>query len=86
LPILIALGFKNYRFTELEKQIIGITPRMLSKTLKDLEINGLVNRTVCTSPHTGVAYSLTNYGQSLDKVIETIRDWGLKHRDKIINS
>ncbi|QWX85593.1 helix-turn-helix transcriptional regulator [Cellulophaga sp. HaHaR_3_176] len=85
LPIMTALSFKKHRFKELERQIEGITPRMLSKELKDLEINGLINRDVFdTSPIT-VEYSLTDYGKSLDNVIETIREWGLTHRKKIIN-
>ena len=85
LPIIIALSFKIHRFKELERQIEGITPRMLSKELKDLEINGLINRTVFDTTPLTVEYSLTDYGQSLDKVIETMRDWGVKHRSKIIN-
>ena len=59
---------------------------MLSKELKDLEINGLVNRTVFNTTPVAVEYSLTEYGKSLDKVIETIRDWGITHREKIKNS
>lgn len=85
LPIIIALSFKIHRFKELERQIEGITPRMLSKELKDLEINGLVNRDVFNTMPVTVQYSLTDYGKSLDKVIETMRDWGLTHRTKIIN-
>ncbi|SFD15455.1 winged helix-turn-helix transcriptional regulator [Algibacter pectinivorans] len=85
LPIIIALSFKNHRFKELERQIEGITPRMLSKVLKDLEINGLVNRDVFKTTPITVEYSLTDYGKSLDKVIETVREWGLTHRQKIIN-
>ena len=85
LPIIIALSFKIQRFKELERQIEGITPRMLSKELKELELNGLVNREVFGTMPVSVQYSLTDYGKSLDKVIETMRDWGLAHRSKIIN-
>ena len=83
LPIIIALSFKIHRFKELERQIGGITPRMLSKELKDLEINGLVNRDVFNTTPVTVEYSLTDYGKSLDKVIETMREWGVTHRNKI---
>jgi len=85
LPIMIALSFKNHRFKDLERQIEGITPRMLSKELKDLEINGLVDRDVHTTTPVVIEYSLTEYGKSLDTVIETIREWGLTHRKKIKN-
>ncbi len=84
LPIIIALSFKNHRFNELEKQIDGITPRMLSKELKNLEINGLVTRQVYHTTPVTVEYGLTDYGKSLDDVIATMRDWGLKHRKKIM--
>ena len=85
LPIIIALSFKIHRFKELERQIEGITPRMLSKELKELEINGLVNRQVFDTTPVTVQYGLTDYGKSLDKVIETMREWGLTHRNKITN-
>ena len=84
LPIIIALSFQNHRFKELERQIEGITPRMLSKGLKDLEMNGLINRDVFNTSPVTVEYSLTDYGKSLDEVIETVREWGLKHRKKIM--
>ncbi|WP_108868069.1 winged helix-turn-helix transcriptional regulator [Aquimarina aquimarini] len=85
LPIIVTLSFKSYRFKELEREIVGITPRMLSKELKDLEINGLVDRKESATTPITVAYSLTNYGLSLDKVIEVVRDWGITHRKKIMS-
>ncbi|MEL6592814.1 MAG: helix-turn-helix domain-containing protein [Bacteroidota bacterium] len=85
LPIIIALSFGNRRFKELERQIEGISPRMLSKELKNLEINGLVNRAVFNTTPVSVEYSLTEYGKSLDQVIEVMRDWGTKHRVRIMS-
>ncbi len=83
LPIVISLSFGNSRFNELERQIEGITPRMLSKELKDLEINGLIKRTVTPTTPVTVTYSLTDYGKSLDEVIEVMRAWGTEHRTRI---
>lgn len=83
LPILIALTFGNKRFKELERDIEGITPRMLSKELRDLEANQLVNRTVYDTIPATVEYSLTDYGKSLDDVIGALREWGKKHRTKL---
>jgi DNA-binding HxlR family transcriptional regulator len=83
LPILIALTFGNKRFKELERDISGITPKMLSKELRDLEMNELVNRTVYDTIPVTVEYSLTDYGKSLDDVIAALRDWGQKHRKKL---
>ena len=83
LPILIALSFGNKRFNELERDVIGITPRMLSKELRDLEANELIRRTVYDTVPVTVEYSLTDYGRSLDNVIAALRDWGKKHRNRL---
>jgi len=84
IPIIVALCVHKRRFKELHRDITGITAKMLSKELKELEVNKLVNRAVhATSPVT-VEYSITEYGHSLWPVIRELRDWGLKHRDKII--
>ncbi len=82
LPILIALSFGNKRFKDLERDVDGITPRMLSKELRDLEINELVVRTVYDSVPVIVEYSLSEYGKSLDSVIVALREWGKEHRKK----
>jgi DNA-binding HxlR family transcriptional regulator len=83
LPILIALSFSNKRFKELQRDVEGITPRMLSKELRDLETNRLVTRTVYDTVPVTVEYALTDYGKSLDEVIASLRDWGKKHRHKL---
>lgn len=83
LPVLIALSFGNKRFGELEKVVEGITPKMLSKELRDLEENKLVQRTVYNTIPVTVEYSLTPYGKTLDDVITALRNWGKTHREKI---
>ena len=83
LPILIALSLGNKRFKELQRDVEGITPRMLSKELRDLEINELVIRTVYDKVPVTVEYSLSDYGKTLDSVIVALRDWGKKHRNKL---
>jgi DNA-binding HxlR family transcriptional regulator len=83
LPILIALSFGNKRFKELERDVEGITPKMLSKELRDLEINDLVVRTVYDTVPVTVEYSLSDYGKTLDSVIVALREWGKKHRTKL---
>jgi len=84
LPIIIALSFGNKRFSEMAKEIPKITDKMLSKELRDLEANELVKRTVYNSVPVVVEYSMTEYGQSLEKVIMELRDWGIQHRKRII--
>ena len=83
LPIIIALSFGNKRFKEMSNEIPNITDKMLSKELRDLEINQLVKRTVYDSVPVVIEYSMTAYGKSLEKVIDELRDWGLMHRKRI---
>src|SRR5450755_3580477 len=59
IPIIVALSQGNYRFRELHRQVSGITTRMLSKELKDLELHGLVKRTVYDSLPVSFKYELT---------------------------
>ncbi len=84
LPIIISLSFGNKRFSAMSKEIPKITDRMLSKELRDLEMNQLVKRTVYDTVPVTVEYSLTDYGDSLDKVITELRSWGIQHRKRIM--
>jgi len=70
------------RFRELSKET-GITPRVLSKELRDLEMNGLVQRTVCDTRPITVEYALTPYSRTLSEVIEAMHKWGVRHRKRI---
>ncbi len=86
IPILGALKFGKKRFKEIEREIPKITARMLSKELRELEINQLVTRTVYDTKPVTVEYELTPYGESLDKVLLAMKEWGQQHRKKIIES
>lgn len=81
IPIIIALTYGNYRFRELHRQIQGITTKMLSKELKELEMNYLIKRTVYNSSPVIVEYSVTEHGQSLKPLINELYQWGKAHRD-----
>ena len=80
LPIIGSLMFGKKRFRELERDIPKITPRMLSKELKDLEMNGMVSRTVYDSIPVTVEYELTKSGQTLTSVLDRMMEWGVAHR------
>ena len=84
LPIIISLQFGNKRFSEIAKDIPKITDRMLSKELRDREMNKLIKRTVYDSVPVVVEYSLTEYGESLDDLISELYTWGTKHRKKVM--
>jgi len=84
LPILFTLMVNGtMRFKELQREVEGITARMLSKELKDLELNQMIDREVYdTSPIT-VEYTVTKHGSSLGPVVKALHEWGIKHRQRI---
>lgn len=84
IAIMCSLNFEKKRFKELQRDVDGITGKMLSKELKDLEANQLVKRTVFDTKPVSVEYALTNYGKSLEKVITELICWGESHRRRII--
>lgn len=66
------------RYNELRKEIPTITERTLSLQLKQLEIDGLINRKVFTKkPPLKVVYSLTTFGETLIPLLHSITDWGV---------
>ncbi len=83
LPILLSLSMGTKRFKQISKEVNGITDKVLSKELKELESNQLIKRVVYDSFPPTVEYSITPHGDSLEKVIKELRVWGLEHRKKI---
>lgn len=82
--ILLSLGFKGVmRFGELQRMHTGIPAKTLSKELKDLEQNGLVERTVLDTMPVTVQYAITPYGRTLEKVLLELRAWGIDHREYV---
>jgi len=73
-------------FKKIKQGIPGISAKMLSKELKDLEINLLINRTVRDTKPLTVAYSITDYGNSVVPVTSILVNWGMEHREKIIKN
>jgi DNA-binding HxlR family transcriptional regulator len=83
LPVIIALSEGKKRFGEIQKNVAGIAPKVLSSELKSLELNGFVIRKVYNEFPVLVEYELTEYSNSLENVITALKDWGLQHRNKI---
>lgn len=72
------------RFSEIERTISDITPRMVSKELKELEINGVVRRNIKNTTPVIVEYELTPSGMRLYDVIVKMVEWGVQHREMAI--
>ncbi|MCG8619952.1 MAG: helix-turn-helix transcriptional regulator [Desulfobacterales bacterium] len=77
--ILYHLLEKTYRFGELKKVMPGVTQRMLTKQLRELEGDGIIHRKVYAQVPPKVEYSLTEVGESLRDVLLMMRDWGRTH-------
>lgn len=64
------------RFSELKRSLVGVTQKMLTQQLRDLEANGIVKRTVYPVVPPKVEYSLTELGLSLQPIIDSLKKWG----------
>jgi DNA-binding HxlR family transcriptional regulator len=77
--------YNQRRFSDILNDIPGISNKMLSKELKELEINLLVKRIVLDTQPVTVKYQLTDYGLTLQNIIKSLAEWGKEHRKVIIN-
>lgn len=84
LPILFSLTFGTKRFKQISRDVNGITDKVLSKELKDMEMNQLIKRTVYDSFPPKVEYSITEHGKSLQELLDYLAKWGQLHRKKIM--
>jgi len=77
--------YNKRRFSDILSDVNGISNKMLSKELKELEVNKLIKRTVLDTQPVTVQYNLTEYGKTLQTIINNLADWGIKHRQVIID-
>lgn len=81
--VVVLLGTGTHRFSELHRAIDGVSQRMLTVTLRGLERDGLVSRTVHASVPPRVEYALTELGHTLLGPLSAVSDWAIEHRDDI---
>ncbi|GEJ47905.1 HxlR family transcriptional regulator [Chryseobacterium sp. ON_d1] len=84
IPVINSICNGNRRFREIERSIPGITTRMLSKELKDMELNKLVKRTVYPETPVLIEYEPTEYCRTFGKIIMEMINWGREHRRVIV--
>jgi DNA-binding HxlR family transcriptional regulator len=84
--IIVALGEGPARFSELRRRIDGIFQKMLTQTLRALERDGLVLRTVCPEVPIRVEYALTDAGQTLLEPLSALQAWAVEHLADISTS
>jgi DNA-binding HxlR family transcriptional regulator len=73
---------RTWRFAELRRQIPGITEKMLTRQLRELEADGIVKRRIYPTVPPRVEYSLTEYGLSLKRALREICAWGKAHMER----
>ena len=83
MQIVMALGFGPRRFSELKREIDGISQRMLTLSLRGLERDGLITRTVTPTIPPRVDYELTELGLSLRTPVRALGQWADEHYDCI---
>jgi DNA-binding HxlR family transcriptional regulator len=84
LPLIIALREGPRRFNEIQKELGEITPKVLSKELREMELNEFVLRKVYHTVPVTVIYELTPYSDSVGPIIDALRTWGEQHRERIV--
>ena len=82
--ILNALKTGPKHFMDMQRDIDGIGAKMLSRELKILEVNELVKRTEYNTRPITVAYEFTEYGKTLEHLIEEVEKWGIQHRQRML--
>ena len=81
--VIIMLRERPYRFNELKRGIDGISQRMLTLTLRNMERDGMVTRTVTPSIPPRVDYELTDIGHSLATPVKVLGDWAFENLKRI---
>jgi DNA-binding HxlR family transcriptional regulator len=77
--LLLLFEFKVMRFNELKRAIPGVTQKMLTKQLRELEEEDIVHREVYPQVPPKVEYSITEYGISIENVLVAMHDWSVLH-------
>ena len=76
---------RPWRFNELQKNIPGISQRVLTDNLREMERDGILNRTVYPEVPVRVEYSLSEIGNSMKPIIASLENWGLQYQKLMKN-
>jgi len=88
--ILCALGNagepRSMRYSELSRQLAGVSQKMLTQTLRSLERDGLITRTATPTVPVTVTYELTDLGLSLHHMVRGVKAWAELHMDDVLTN
>ncbi|PBJ09334.1 helix-turn-helix domain-containing protein [Flavobacterium sp. ACN6] len=85
IPITLVLMEGNKRFSEIQKEVHKITSKVLAHELKEMELNGFVEKKPNAQSQAKTEYQLTDYSFSLEPILKSLRDFGILHRNKMRN-
>ena len=83
LLILRNLKSRPWRFNELQRDLDGISQKVLTSNLREMEADGLVNRKVYAEVPPRVEYTLTDTGYSLKPILDAMVEWGMEYKRKL---
>jgi|SRR5882757_2531136 len=81
--VLSALADGERRYSEVSRRIAGVSQKMLTQTLRNLERDGILIRSITPSVPVRVGYQLTPLGESLLPVVQAVKDWAEAHMDEV---
>ena len=77
---------RSMRYSELSRRLVGVSQKMLTQTLRYLERDGLLTRTVTPTVPVTVTYELTDLGSSLHDVMRGLKAWAEAHMDEVLTN
>lgn len=84
IQIIVSLTDGPKHFKEIERSIDGITPKVLSKELRELALNEFIERKVYDGFPAEIIYELTPHSDSMKEIIESLMDWGKEHKAYVL--
>ena len=75
---------RPWRFNELKKSLEGISQKVLTDSLRSMEEDGIITRTVYAEVPPRVEYALSDVGESMRPILDAMMEWGLKYRETIV--
>lgn len=83
LLILRNLQYRSWRFNELRKSLDGVSQKVLTDSLRQLETDGIISRTVYPEVPPRVEYALTDLGESIKPILSAMEVWGKNYKDNL---
>ena len=74
---------RPWRFNELKKSLDGISQKVLTDSLRSIEEDGLITRTVYAEVRPRVEYALSDVGESMRPILDAMKEWGIKYKESL---